>query len=356
MAATTSPIPIIVDTDPGTDDLFALLWLAALQRAGACKLLAVTTCEGNVGCEQTYVNAVRALPLMGLGNIPIGKGRPTGKETAAFHGADGLAGLSKMLPEAPTSAHSYADADFSVDLLVQQLLSHEPRTVTVIAIGPCTNLAAAEKQSPGILARARQIVIMGGAVAVGGNITALSEFNAWFDPAALEETLNCGAEVMVLPLDVTTDIQFQRHHFKEVQLHLNNHISQLDTNAVVSKDTESLLAFVSAVLEVQLKTGLTYRVAGGKESMLVHDGATIVGIFYPECLRFQRAHLYVDTGEVVQRHGHTYTDNRHTAMRPLANAYVACAVEGPAAIAYMIEDLKSLFVALNDEQATKSIA
>jgi inosine-uridine nucleoside N-ribohydrolase len=118
----------------------------------------------------------------------------------------------------------------------------------------------------------------------------------------------------------------------------------------VSPDTQSLVLFMSAVLEVQLTTSLKYRAAGGNESMLVHDGATVVGIFYPECLKFRRTKLYVDTGAVEQTQGHTYSDNRHFPNRPMANAYVACDVDGPAAISYMVEDFKSFVVALHNEQ------
>lgn len=183
-----------IDTDPGTDDAIAL-WFALA--APELDLRLVTVAGGNAGLGRTLPNARAILGLAGSA-VPIvaGADRPLlGAFTpeARVHGVDGLAGVA--LPEGPPAAPGIA-AD-----AIRALLRAEER-VTLVGIGPATNIALALATEPALAARAEQIVLMTGAWGEG-NITPGAEFNAWSDPEALAIVLACGRPVTLVTLDLT---------------------------------------------------------------------------------------------------------------------------------------------------------
>ncbi|MBR0680575.1 cysteine hydrolase [Roseomonas eburnea] len=184
----------LIDTDPGTDDAVAL-WLALASPELDLRL--VTVAGGNVGLEQTLPNA-RAILGLARSGLPVvaGADRPLlGAFTAEtrVHGADGLGGV--VLPEGPPATPGVA-AD-----AIRDLLRREER-VTLIGIGPATNLALALATEPALVARVEEIVLMTGAWAEG-NITPSAEFNAWSDPEALALLLGCGRPVTLATLELT---------------------------------------------------------------------------------------------------------------------------------------------------------
>jgi purine nucleosidase len=189
---------VIIDCDPGIDDALALLLAAGSPELD---LLAVTTVAGNRRAHITSRNARRILDLAGKTAIPVhaGAAMPLGHAQARcnlVHGEDGLGGVDICEPSA------LHDGPAAVRI-VQCLLDQPEHSVTVIAIGPLTNLALAEALSPGILRRAHRLLIMGGALQVPGNITPAAEFNFYADPIAANMVLQAGAEVVLFPLDVT---------------------------------------------------------------------------------------------------------------------------------------------------------
>jgi purine nucleosidase len=183
-----------IDTDPGTDDAVAL-WLAL--GAPALDVRLVTVAGGNVGLAHTLRNARAIVGLSGH-DVPVVAGAE-GPLLGAFtsetrvHGADGLAGVA--LPEGPPAAPGIA-AD-----AIRALLRAEPR-VTLIGIGPATNIALALATEPALAARIEEIVLMTGAWSEG-NITPSAEFNAWSDPESLAVLLACGRPVTLATLDLT---------------------------------------------------------------------------------------------------------------------------------------------------------
>lgn len=189
------PTPVILDCDPGTDDAFALLLALASPEID---LLAITVAGGNVGLEYTLPNALSLIALGGAA-VPChgGADRPLlGSFVAepAVHGEDGLGGIA--LP--PGGAPAYGIASDVIRTILRQ--AAEP--VTLVGIGPATNLALALMTEPALTAKIGQIVLMTGAWAEG-NITPAAEFNAWNDPEALAVLLACGRPIVLATLELT---------------------------------------------------------------------------------------------------------------------------------------------------------
>ncbi|WP_439595751.1 nucleoside hydrolase [Falsiroseomonas sp.] len=186
----------IIDCDPGTDDAIAL-WLALASPELDVRL--VTVAGGNVGLAATTANARAVVGLTGRA-IPVVAGAerslmaPFRFETAV-HGQDGLGGV--LLPEGPPLAPGIA-ADAIRDLL----RGASPASVTLIGLGPVTNLALAFATEPALVDRVAEIVLMSGAWSEG-NITPAAEFNAWNDPEALSILLGLGCPLTMATLDLT---------------------------------------------------------------------------------------------------------------------------------------------------------
>ncbi|SFU93809.1 nucleoside hydrolase [Pseudoduganella namucuonensis] len=190
---------IIIDCDPGIDDALALLLAAG---SPALELLAVTTVAGNRPVATTSVNARRLLDLAGRGRVPVyaGAARPLGyaePRCNLVHGEDGVGGVDLGAAAPVQEGHAAVR-------LVELLAAHPPHSVELVAVGPLTNLALAESLAPGILRRARRLLVMGGALRVPGNVTPAAEFNFYADPVAAEMVLASGANTMLFPLDVTS--------------------------------------------------------------------------------------------------------------------------------------------------------
>ena len=192
----TRVLRVVLDTDPGVDDALALL---LALRCPELQLVGVTTVAGNVGVEQGSRNARAILAAAGANDVFVCQGadRPlAGRLTTAsyFHGEDGLGGLA--LPDAPELTSGGPAAEF----LVGAAIAAEP--LTVIAIGPLTNLAHACRLDPRWPARVERIVVMGGAIGAG-NVTPVAEANVHADPEAAAIVLGSGAPITLVTLDVT---------------------------------------------------------------------------------------------------------------------------------------------------------
>src|SRR4051794_13073627 len=191
----TVTIPVIIDCDPGTDDAVALLLAFASPELA---VLAVTVAGGNTGLHQTLPNAL-ALATLANAAIPVhaGADRPLlGRFTSEprVHGPDGLGGVV-LPPGGPAAPGVAADA-------IRTILRSHSEPVTLIGIGPATNLALALATEPALAARVAQIVLMSGAWGEG-NVTPAAEFNAWSDPEALAILLEAERPVVFATLDLT---------------------------------------------------------------------------------------------------------------------------------------------------------
>lgn len=332
---TTPASNIILDTDPGGDDIFALLWLLSLVRQGFAELVAVTTAEGNVSAQQTFLNASQVLATVGFSWIPVGRGTAAAQtsvqsavpstDASHIHGTDGMGNLSASLQPA---THDYEQAPSSVELLIHHL-NQAPGNITIVAIGPLTNLAAAEAAQPGILQQAKEIVIMAGAFGCAGNVTSQAEFNVWFNPEAVQTVLNCGKDIVVIPLDVTRHLIFTNAMAEQVER---------NTGGAIATYIRQLCRFLT-------QTNLAYRETSGCRGFLVHDAATLAYLFYPQTLLLRRAAVQVETTGEWSR-GQTIMDRRFL-LQTNANAWVAMQVDAVNLLAVLVEDLKLLVTQIN---------
>jgi purine nucleosidase len=173
------PKRIIIDTDPGVDD--ALAFLLALA-SPEIKLEALTTTQGNVTVDKATRNALSVLELAHASHIPVAAGsiyplvQPL-RASANVHGQSGI-GNSK-LPE----PHTKPVPQHAVDYLIERILA-EPNEISIFPIAPLTNIAMAIRKEPTFAKAVRELVIMGGAIQEGGNMSPLAEFNIFVDPHA----------------------------------------------------------------------------------------------------------------------------------------------------------------------------
>lgn len=207
----TEPRKVIIDTDPGLDDAVAIV-LALNHRA--FDVCAITTVAGNIGIETTTANAGRLLAAMGRGDVPYARGaaRPLsgpGRNEEAIHGSDGLGGVA--LPEsAPASGLS------AVALLSDLLHGAEPGEIDILALGPLTNLAELHQADRAAFDRIGNIVIMGGTIDEPGNAGPKAEFNMAADPRAAQIVFGSGAEIALIPLDVTRRLRATPDYLKRL--------------------------------------------------------------------------------------------------------------------------------------------
>ena len=189
------PLPVLIDCDPGTDDALALLLALASPELD---VRAVTVVGGNVGLERTLANACSLVALAGAA-VPVHPGvdRPLlGRFTqeVRVHGADGLGGI-RLPGGPPAQAEPAADA-------IRRLLRTAPEPLTLVGLGPATNLALALMTEPALAANVAQIVVMAGAWGEG-NATPAAEFNAHNDPEALAVLLAAGRPLVLVGLELT---------------------------------------------------------------------------------------------------------------------------------------------------------
>lgn len=190
---------IIIDTDPGQDDAVAILLALASPEL---EVLGITAVAGNVPLPLTLRNARAICELAGRPDLPVYAGCDAPLEgrlvTAEnVHGATGLDGITLPEPTMPVQDRH------AVDFLVETLRREPAGTVTLVPIGPLTNIAAAFRQAPDVIARVGRIVMMGGAYFEVGNVTPAAEFNIFVDPLAAAEVFAAGVDLVVMPLDVT---------------------------------------------------------------------------------------------------------------------------------------------------------
>ena len=212
---TDRPLRVILDTDPGVDDALAIL--LALQ-SPELEVVAITTVCGNVPVERGTTNLFKVLSLMRPNHgflIGQGASRPLqdALETATHvHGPDGLGELDRfrnedgtlrypepMLPRIPSAQDVW-----------NECIDRNPDSLTLITVGPLTNLAQALRTNHAIVRKLRSVISMGGAITVPGNVSPAAEFNIFVDPHAAQLVFNSGLRVTLIPLDVTMQVRLSR--------------------------------------------------------------------------------------------------------------------------------------------------
>ncbi|HEY3427693.1 MAG TPA: nucleoside hydrolase [Acidimicrobiia bacterium] len=303
--------PILIDCDPGHDDALALLLALASPEL---ELLGVTTVAGNVGLDKTTPNALRVLELAQRSEVPVAAGfaRPLYRPlqiAANVHGESGLDGPTLPAPK------SSAVADHAVDFLAKKLAaSTEP--VTLVPVGPLTNIAVLLNSYPDIGSQIKRIVLMGGAIATG-NVTPAAEFNIYVDPEAAHRVFHSGLPITMMGLDVT-------------------HKALLDSgHADRLRDTGAVGTFVAELLDFFLVNHPRhYQSRGG---VPIHDALAVAHLIWPQLVETVDCHVTVETQSDLCR-GRTVVDRWHvTGQTP--NATVGVDLDGETFAANLLERL-----------------
>jgi inosine-uridine nucleoside N-ribohydrolase len=195
---------VVIDTDPGVDDAMAIL--LALN-SPELDVKALTVVAGNVVVEQGFENALKLVSLAGRCDVLVAKGasHPLVQRLVTaefFHGANGLGNVELPAPACQ------ADASFAPDLIIK--LTHlYPHEITLIPVGPLTNIALALRKDPSIVPLVKEVVLMGGSI-TGGNVTAAAEANIHNDPEAARAVFEAGWPLTMVGLNVTEKTLFAR--------------------------------------------------------------------------------------------------------------------------------------------------
>jgi len=214
------PIPVIFDTDFGMvpqDDSFALM--LALH-SPEIEILGVTTVAGNFSVEQATADALRLLEIDGRTDVAVYRGAnmPLLHEKSEFATTRHGEWWSDAAPTPPPGGFARRKEETrSAAQYIVDTVNARPGAITIMAIGPMTNVAMALRQEPGLAARIKQVYIMGGAVASlpdgGGNITPNAEFNFWVDPEAAKVVLRSGVPIVLSPLNVSRKTHLDREWY-----------------------------------------------------------------------------------------------------------------------------------------------
>lgn len=186
-----------MDVDTGVDDALALL---AAVKEPSVDLLAVTCVSGNTDVERVVDNTLKVLEVAGATDIPVAKGADCPlieerRHAEHFHGSDGMADL-----ELGPSSREPVDAP-AIEFVRRLLVDAAPSSVTLVCLGPLTNLALLLRAHPQVGSRLERIVVMGGAIS-GGNATPVAEYNVWADPEAASIVFSSGLAITMYGLDV----------------------------------------------------------------------------------------------------------------------------------------------------------
>ncbi|MBH3426157.1 nucleoside hydrolase [Pseudomonas alkylphenolica] len=294
-------VDLIIDTDPGADDVVALL--LAMASPETLNILAITTVAGNVRLDKTSRNARLAREWGGREEIPVyaGASRPLLRApvyAADIHGEEGLPGVAVHEPRQGLAQGG------AVSYLIDTLGAAEPHSITVAMLGPQTNLALAMIQAPHIALGIKEVVVMGGAHFNGGNITPVAEFNLFADPEAAEVVLSSGVKLTYLPLDLTHTLLTSDARIQQLAA-LGNQAGRVVVdilNAYVATDMQR------------------YSLPGGP----VHDASVIAYLLKPELFAGRQIYLQVDSRE-GPTYGQTIADWHNALGQPGNVTWIASA-------------------------------
>ena len=286
------PRAIVIDTDPGQDDALALLLAFAHREALDIRL--ISTVAGNVALPLTTANALRIRDLAGRGDVPVmaGMDRPlmVPLETADYVcGPDGLSGAG--LPPAASAIQP----GHAVEAIIARCRNAGEAGITLCVLGPLTNIAMALRLAPDIVANIRELVIMGGAMALG-NITPAAEFNFYVDPHAAAIVMECGVPITLFGLHVTHQ-------------------------AIASPEEIARLAALPGASAKAVHGMLTRPRPGGLGTTghPMHDPCVIAYLLWPELFTGRDCHVQVELSESVRGRS---TIDWNGRMKQTPNAFV----------------------------------
>jgi pyrimidine-specific ribonucleoside hydrolase len=303
--------PVLIDCDPGIDDALALMLACA---SAEIDLLGVTTVSGNVGVQQTTRNALRVLALAGRADVPVAAGaerplvRRQPRRATEVHGADGIGGV--QLPDSPSTVDHRPAARFLADAL-----GESAAPVTMVALGPLTNIALLYATYPEQASRLGRLVVLGGS-AGAGNVTPAAEFNAWTDPEAAyrvltDPGLHRAVATVLIGLDVTRSTAVDAAGLERLR-------SGGPVGPPAARMLDHYLGYYEPVL--------------GRQAVVVHDAVAVAEAVRPGLIRTAPCAVTVDCTDGPGR-GRTVVDSR-AADRPVEVGTVA---DGPAIMDMIVD-------------------
>lgn len=287
---------IILDCDPGHDDAVAIL---LAHGDPGIELAAITTVAGNQTLPKVTRNALRVCTVAGIVDVPVAAGcdRPLVRRqiTAGnIHGESGLDGPS--LPE-PTVR---LDPRHAVDLIIELVMGAEPGEITLVPVGPLTNIAVAMRREPRLVERVQEVVLMGGSY-TRGNTTPTAEFNVLADPEAAAAVFDAPWQVTMVGLDLT--------HQAGATPEVLDRFRALGT------------PLAGIVVDLMTFFGDTYSAVEGLPAPPVHDPCAVARVINPALVSVEPAFVTVET-QGRWTYGMTVTDFRASLGKP-ANTLVA---------------------------------
>jgi inosine-uridine nucleoside N-ribohydrolase len=316
---------VIIDTDPGIDDAMAML--LALQ-SPELELAAVTTVSGNVPVEIATRNVFTVLSLLrGIQTPPVamGRARPLQKQPcyATFlHGNDGLGNLCRLQDDAAGRRYSRPAPVLSQHHAVDEILFQidaMPNAVTLIALGPLTNIADAIVRDKQTVAKVKRIVLMGGAISVSGNVTPVAEFNMFVDPHAARIVFDAGLPLTVVPLDVTRQVKLTRRKLAEAVALYPSPIGQF------------LLDCTRQAFSVSAERA-------GNAAICLHDPLAVGAVIDESFVSTEHLHVEIETaGNITE--GMTVADRRplKPSLKSPPNAAVCLQVDAPRFLSFFLD-------------------
>ncbi len=265
-----SPRRIVLDTDPGIDDALAILLALASPEI---ELAGLSVVHGNCTLAEAVANGLAVLELGGGQHIPLAVGceLPLLRPPVTAHDTHGHRGLGyAQLPPAqirPVREHA-------VDFIIREALA-APGEVTLVAVGPLTNVALALRKEPRLAGALREIVMMGAALRADGNVTPRAEFNVFADPHAAQIVFNAGVPLVIMPWDIT----------RLVRLH-ESEVSRL------AQPGRPIGRFIADATRFYIEFHRRYF---GYDGCAINDPAALALVFLPDLATYADAHVSVET-------------------------------------------------------------
>jgi inosine-uridine nucleoside N-ribohydrolase len=310
---------LILDVDTGTDDAVAIM-LAALHPS--LDLVAITTVNGNIEVEKCTNNTLRTLEWIGRGDIPVYEGMPTPIVRADFPTPRASKRDPKVhmavlpLPEPNGSKQAQ-----SAPVFLSEIFARNPGEITLVAVGPLSNLAAAMAIDSQFPTNVGELIIMGGAVNKS-NITPSAEFNIWADPEAAAQVFRAGfKKITLVPLDATHEALVSQDQCQDLR--------RLGTSAGSA---------AAEIIEHRIRGYEETQPTGTPVTAPVHDAVCVAALVDPDIIETKFVNVVIETlGEFTV--GRTVVDHeRRTTRQP--NCHVAFHANRSAFIA-MLSDIFS---------------
>ena len=299
---------IIIDTDPGVDDTIAIF---TALRSSELEVIGLTSVFGNAAGEVTAQNALRLVELEGNGHIPVARGSdiplvaPLEKLGTWVHGEDGMGNTNPPPPKGKLIKQSAAE-------FIARMAHQYPNEITLVPVGPLTNIALALRIDPEIAHLIHDVVIMGGSVMIPGNMTPVAEANIYHDAHAAEIVLAAGWPLTLVGLDVTQKTIMTPAYHQE--------LFNAENPAV--KLIQQILPCYQTYFNNH---------EGLEGSIFTHDPSAISYVINPDLFKTKSVPVYVETeGRCM---GQTIADwNRQWGERPNINVCVDVNSEGVLAL------------------------